>query len=121
MLNFPVSYIFLKLGAAPEVTVIVAVVISQICLFARLYMLRKAVKFPMMEYLKMVYLNVIKVTVMASVVAASLQSLIPEGWTGFIPGVLGCIVCAVLSVLFIGCSQSERHGLLQMIRRRIRK
>lgn len=121
MLNFPVSYIFLKLGAAPEVTVIVAVVISQICLFARLYMLRKAVKFPMMEYLKRVYLNVIKVTVMASVVAASLQSLIPEGWTGFITGVLGCIVCAVLSVLFIGCSQSERHGLLQMIRRRNRK
>lgn len=121
MLNFPVSYIFLKCGAPVEVTVIVAIVISQLCLFARLYMLRKAVKFPMMEYLKMVYLNVIKVTVMASVVAASLQSLIPEGWTGFIPGVLGCIVCAVLSVLFIGCSQSERHGLLQMIRRRIRK
>ena len=121
MLNFPVSYIFLKCGAPVEVTVIVAIVISQICLFARLYMLRKTVKFPMMEYLKRVYLNVIKVTVMASVVAASLQSLIPEGWTGFIPGVLGCIVCAVLSVLFIGCSQSERHGLLQMIRRRIRQ
>ena len=121
MLNFPVSYIFLKLGAAPEVTVAVAVVISQICLFARLYMLRKAMQFPMREYLRRVYLNIIKVTVVASAVAWSLQTLVPAGWLGFVLGVLACVVCGALSVLFIGCSQSERQELLQMVLRRIRK
>lgn len=121
MLNFPVSYIFLKSGAAPEVTVVVAIAISQVCLFARLHMLRKAMQFPMREYLKRVYLNIIKVTVVASVVASSLQNLMPEGWLGFILGVLACVMCAGLSVLFIGCSQSERQELLQMVLRRIRK
>ena len=121
MLNFPVSYIFLKLGAAPEVTVVVAIVISQICLFARLFMLRKAMQFPMKEFLKRVYLNIIKVTVVASVVASSLQNLVPEGWLGFVSGVLACVACAGLSALFIGCSKAERQELMQMVLRRIRK
>ena len=121
MLNFPVSYIFLKLGAAPEITVVVAIVISQLCLFARLYMLHRTMQFPVMEYLKMVYWNVIRVTVVAAVVAGSMQNLVPAGWLGFILGVMVCVLCAGLSVLFIGCSQTERKELLQMVLRRIRK
>ena len=121
MLNFPVSYIFLKLGAAPEITVVVAIVISQMCLFARLYMLRRTMQFPVREYLKRVYWNIIRVTVVAAVVASSLQNLVPEGWLGFALGVAACVMCAGLSVLFIGCSSSERQELLQMVLRRIRK
>ena len=121
MLNFPVSYIFLKLGAAPEITVVVAIVISQMCLFARLYMLRRTMQFPVREYLKRVYWNIIKVSAIAVATAGSLQMLMPDGWLGFIGGVAACVLCAGLSVLFIGCSQTERKELLQMVLRRIRK
>lgn len=41
MLNLPTSYILLSLGAIPETVLIVAVLISQCCLMARLYMLKK--------------------------------------------------------------------------------
>ena len=61
LLNIPVSYIFLKSGAVPEVTVMVAVAISQICLFARLFMLRGMIGLPAGDFLKKVYLNVIAV------------------------------------------------------------
>ena len=121
MLNFPVSYIFLKLGAAPEVTVVVAIVISQLCLFARLYMLRKTMEFPVSAYLKRVYVNILKVTVVAGAVAWNLQSLMPDGWAGFVLGVVACVLCAGLSVLFIGCSSAERNELVQMVMRRIRR
>lgn len=121
MLNFPVSYIFLQFGAAPEITVVVAIVISQLCLFARLYMLRRTMQFPVREYLRRVYWNVIRVTVVAAVVAGSLQNLVPQGWLGFVLGVMACVLCACVSVLFIGCSQAERSELLQMVVRRIRR
>ena len=121
MLNFPVSYIFLKFGAAPEVTVVVAIVISQICLFARLYMLRRTMQFPVREYLKRVYWNMLKVTVPAVVAAWALQMLMPEGWLGFVLCVAACVMCAGLSVLFIGCSKVERQELLHMVLRRMRK
>ena len=44
MLNLPISYILLSLGAIPETVLIVAVLISQCCLMARLYMLKKMIK-----------------------------------------------------------------------------
>ena len=43
MLNLPISYILLSLGAIPETVLIVAVLISQCCLMARLYMLKKMI------------------------------------------------------------------------------
>ena len=121
MLNFPISYIFLKLDASPEITVVVAIVISQICLAARLYMLKKMLDFPVREYLRRVYINVIKVTVVAAVISSVLHRFVPGGFLGFVAGVVVCVVCAGLSILFIGCSQSERKELLQMVVRRIKR
>lgn len=120
MLNFPVSYIFLKAGAAPEVTVVVAIVISQICLFARLYMLRRLTEFPVGEYLIKVYLNVLIVTLTAVILPLALMRYMPGGLTGFLLDVPLCIVCAALAVLFKGCSSAERKELWNMIRRRVR-
>lgn len=120
MLNFPVSYIFLKAGATPEVTVVVAIVISQICLFARLYMLRRLTEFPVGEYLIRVYLNVLIVTLTAVILPLALMRYMPGGLTGFLLDVPLCIVCAALAVLFKGCSSAERKELWNMIRRRVR-
>ena len=119
MLNFPVSYIFLKAGAAPEVTVVVAIVISQICLFARLYMLRRLTEFPVGEYLIRLYLNVLIVTLTAVILPLALMRYMPGGLTGFLLDVPLCIVCAALAVLFKGCSSAERKELWNMIRRRV--
>ena len=119
MLNFPVSYIFLKAGAAPEVTVVVAIVISQVCLFARLYMLRRLTEFPVGEYLIRVYLNVLIVTLTAVILPLALMRYMPGGLTGFLLDVPLCIVCAALAVLFKGCSSAERKELWNMIRRRV--
>ena len=121
MLNFPISYIFLKLGASPESTVVVAIVISQICLFARLYMLKKMLGFPVREYLRRVYINVFKVTAVAVLIPTVLHGFIPGGFLGFVLGVAICVLCAGLSILFIGCSKSERQELKQMLIRRLKR
>ena len=70
LLNIPVSYLFLKMGAIPEVTVMTAIGISQICFFARLYMLRGMTGLPMGEFVKNVYVNVAFVTVAAVILPA---------------------------------------------------
>ena len=121
MLNFPVSYILLKSGFGPEVTVIVAIVISQLCLFARLYMLRRAIQFSFRHFLGRVYLNILKVTVVAGAVASTLMRVPIDGWGGFVFRVVACVLCAGLSVLFIGCTCSERKELLEMILRRVKR
>ena len=61
LLNIPVSYVFLKAGAAPESVIAVAICISQICLLARLLLLRGMVGLSVGEFFRKVYLNVIAV------------------------------------------------------------
>lgn len=53
MMNLPVSYICLRLGCMPESVLIVAIVISQCCLVARLYMLRGMIGLSFIQYIKM--------------------------------------------------------------------
>lgn len=118
MLNFPVSYLFLKSGSSPEITVVVAIVISQLCLFARLYMLRRQIEFPMREYLGRVYVNVLKVTAVAVILPFAFLKFIPDGYAGFAVNVLLCLACAGVSILFIGCSKAERNEIWDMLKRR---
>jgi hypothetical protein len=74
-----------------------------------------------MAYLKRVYWNIIKVTAVAGAVAFALTGLVGGGWTGFLISVAICVLCAGLSVLFVGCSRAERQELVQMVVRRIRR
>ena len=121
LLNIPVSYIFLKSGAVPEVTVMVAVAISQICLFARLFMLRGMIGLPAGDFLKKVYLNVIAVSAAALVVPLAADPALPDTFSGFAASVMICVCSAGLSVMFIGLRASERRELASMLKDWLRK
>ena len=85
LLNLPVSYVCLRMGAIPEVTVIVAIIISQICMWARLLMLSKATGFPVLPFLEEVYFSVIfKVVCGSLVVPLILEAAKPDGFVGFL-------------------------------------
>lgn len=121
LLNIPLSYVFLKLGAVPEVTVMVAVAISQICLFARLFMLRGMIGLPAGDFLKKVYLNVIAVSAAALVVPLAADPALPDTFSGFAASVMICVCSAGLSVMFIGLRASERRELASMLKDWLRK
>ena len=57
LLNLPISYVGLKLGFPPEVTFITAIIVSVVCEFARLIMLRKMVGLSIRKFLKDVYIK----------------------------------------------------------------
>ncbi len=117
LLNVPVSYIFLKFGAAPEVTVVVAIVISQICFFVRLLMLRGMIGLDVQKYIYDVYLRVLAVAAVSAAVPSAVRGLMPEGFGGFCLSVCVCVLCACISVLYIGCGKDERQALTKFIRR----
>lgn len=118
LLNIPVSYIFLKAGSPPESVIAVAIGISQICLLARLLMLRGMIGLPVGKFFRKVYLNVITVAAVAVLLPMILNGLLPDGSVGFMLSVLLCVATAGLSVLFVGMDKTERHSALSMILRR---
>lgn len=120
LLNLPVSYVCLKLGCIPESTVIVAIVISQICFFARLVMLRRITGLDLKGFVRKVYLNIIKVVSAAAVLPVLLCGYLPETFLGFILSVILCLACVALSLFFVGCSRDERNELMSMFRKRLK-
>lgn len=108
MLNLPISYVLLRSGAIPEIVFVVAILISQCCLMARLYMLKKMIKLRIKDYLKKVYFNIIIVSSVAIILPICIQEKNAEGFINFLLNSLICMLCTYLSIYYIGCSHKER-------------
>lgn len=121
MLNLPASYVLLWLGAPAESTVIVAIVISQLCLIARLVLLKDMVGLSPGLYIRKVYLNVLAVTSAALLLPLLSEFFITDGLAGFCISVVICVISAGLSILFVGCSSKERQELRELLLRRMKR
>lgn len=109
MMNFPLSYLCLKLGLSPVSVYIVAIVVAVCCLFLRLLFLRRMVeKFSMFSFLRNVSVNVLKVVLAASIIPLLVTLLMDDSWIRLLLLVPFSIVCTVCSIVWIGCSVSER-------------
>ena len=125
LLNFPVSYLLLRIGYSPEVTILVAIVISQICLIARLWFLRTMIQLSARAFLKQVYVNVILVTIVALIMPMCCYFMLKPGISRLF------IICAVsacsslASIYYVGCNRQERqlavHYLISLKNRILRK
>ena len=118
LLNLPVSYACLKAGAPAESTVAVSIVISQICLVARLLLLKSMIGLSPGEFIRRVYLRVVIVAAAASALPLLSIGFMPDGFSGFCLSVALCVISAAASILFIGCSSKEREEVIAMVLRR---
>lgn len=112
MLNIPIAYIALWSGCIPEVTVVIAIAISQICLVTRILFLKYKVNLSIREYISKVYIVVISVTCLAAFLPICLRSMMPEGWTSFVLVTLVTLVCTAISIFLVGLSNGERQMVL---------
>lgn len=115
LMNLPVSYLLLRMGLFPEVVIIVAIVISQCCLAARLLMLRSMIDLSVRKYLNKVYINVLVVTAIAAICPFLLAIQMEETFLNFILLCLIAVVCTGITIYYIGCNKTERQFILNKI------
>lgn len=108
MINLPVSYILLRIEMFPEVVLVVAIVISQCCLAARLLMLREMIGLSVRKYMKKVYVNVLVVTVIAAVLPFLMTNVFMESFLNFILSSLVSFIYTGITIYYIGCNKIER-------------
>lgn len=121
LLNLPVSYIVFQCNGKAETLFIVAIIISQLCLASRLYMLKKIIAFSVKRFLKEVYLNVIKVFIFAVIVPVCFSFLLKENIWGFLLSLIITVSSSVISIFYIGCNKLERQYIVEKIRIIIKK
>lgn len=116
LLNFPISYYFLKSGLSPEITLVVAIVISQICLLARLLFLRSMVKLPLIAFMRNVYQNVVIVTIVSGIPPAMCFFYIENAIQRFAMVVIVSLISAGGTIYYIGCDKGERQTMLHYVK-----
>lgn len=118
LLNIPLSYLFLKMGALPEITVVVAIALSQVCLFARLIMFSRASGFSVTEFVQEVYVNALKVSILSSAVPMVLMFMLPAGFWWSVLNLTVCLISTFVVVLLVGCSSKDREFIRGFLVRR---
>lgn len=116
LLNLPLSYICLKTGFVPESILVVAIIISLACLFARLYMLRGMIGLSSILYMKNVFLNVLVVALLSAIIPYMLFCYMKETFFSFIIITLIAVLCTLVVEFYIGCNQKERFFVLNKVR-----
>lgn len=121
MMNLPVSYILLRLGAIPEMVFIVAIVISQLCLATRLYMLRELIGLKARDFIKRVYINVVVVTILSAVIPFALASTFEDNIGSFIMLCVVAVSSTSLVEFYVGCTARERQFVVSKVKTIFRK
>ena len=121
MMNLPVSYILLRLGAFPETVLIVAIVISQLCLASRLYMLRRLIGLKARDFIKKVYINVTVVTMLSTVIPFVLASTLEDNIWSFIMLCATAFSSTLFVEFYVGCTARERQFVVSKVKTIIRK
>ena len=118
LLNIPVSYVLLRFFDVPELTVMVAIVISQICLWARLIMLSRATGFPVSAFVKEVYAKCLFIVLpLAASVPVLFEFVKPEGLFGSLYSCAVCVIWSGLIIYLIGIGADERSMLKGLLRK----
>lgn len=109
LLNLPISYAGLRLGYAPESVIVVAIFISNIALFLRLYMIHKLIPIRIGDFVYKVYLNVVVVSLLASMIPYTLHTIMEETFLNFGIVSLISVICTSISVFYVGLYVDERN------------
>ena len=119
LIQFPLSWISLKLGASPEVVIAVMYVSSFFRFIGTYFIVKKTIPYTFQELLSEMYLPEIKVVICSTVIPLVVSFLLPYGWLRFLIVCSLCVLFFVPSILFIGCNQSERVFILNAVRQKI--
>lgn len=115
MLNLPISYICLRMGCIPETVLIVAIILSQFCFSARIYMLRSMINLNAIDYLKKVYLRILSTLIIAFILPIIVKYHIENSLFGFIVVITVSVISACVCILYIGCTDKERSIIYSYI------
>lgn len=108
LLNMPFSYIALRLGCNPTITVAIALFLSIIGLFLRIYLYKRIEDFSLMTYIKTVLLKIVYVILLALILPVLIKPLLAVDLYGFILMCMICTVSTLMVIYLVGLDKKEK-------------
>lgn len=108
MMNFPISYVLLKMGMEPEITMVIAIVLSQINLLIRLCLLKQYISISIKDYYKSVVFRCVVSIAIPFAVGLYIESVLSMGICRLLITVAILTLMEIICILYISCSRKER-------------
>lgn len=123
MMNLPISYVILKIGGSAYWPLVVVLIISQLCLIARLYMLRGMINLKVWQFMRQVYFKDIAVVILSLLLPVIILIFLPntESFGSFTFRTITYILWTSVVILFIGLTASERSFICDRLKSVIKK
>ena len=120
ILIVPISYVFLRMGYPPATVFWVSLVVSVICIFVRLFIIKYLIPtFPVIRYMREVLVMCILVTIASFAIPALAYHYLQSGmWDCFVVFIISFVSSAVAIVLF-GMRSDERGYMTAIIKKKI--
>lgn len=118
LLNFPVSWLVLKLGAPPYGVFFVAISICLVASLLRVVIVKVLVGFSFRRFLGKVFLPILCVTIISAVFAFGIHHALPLSLFFVLLKIVIDVLLVALVAGLIGLSKSERKTVIDMIKKR---
>lgn len=120
-MNFPLSFLVLKMGCSPLATMCVNIGIQGTLLFVRLRLTGKMIQMTCGNFFKNVLFQVMIVTVVALVIPLAICSMLDNSFVSFIVVCLVSFVSVCLTTYGLGMNVNERQYILSAMSKLIKK
>lgn len=121
ILNLPMSFLFLKLGFSPEITVYVNICISILALFCRLKIISPLVNLRISNFINEVILKILPLSFFSIILPIGVIYSVEESIFRLLISSVTSVVSTTTFIYFIGLKKTEKQFITYKIRHFIAK
>lgn len=114
-LSFLITWLVYWLGAPVESTYIVFLVIFSIIDIIRLFMMKKLLGFPIMMFIKDVFIKVTIVSIVSTIIPFIVIYMMPSSYIRLIVSILTCFISCGITMWSLGLKSAERTFIKEMV------
>ena len=113
VLEFPLSWLLFYYGASVESSYYLYIVIKLLVLFVRMYLMKRLIGLNCFMYIKEVFFPIILTTLFAIIIPVLIVVFMEENISRFMILLVVSTMSVMISVLYLGMTQTERNMILQ--------
>lgn len=121
ILNLPISYIALKLGGSPQITMYIAILLTIIAQTLRLFFMEHLLNMSIKKYLLDVVSVVLIVTLLSGFAPVLVNCFMKEGVIRFGITLFISVFCCAVSIYAVGITKGERKMVKQYAKKIFRQ
>lgn len=121
LLNAPITYVVLKLGANPYSVFIVSIVITFVAFIVRLCILKRLIDFSFWKYIYNVFLPVVCCAGVALVIPYFVKGLMRDNFLRLCVTVIVSVICVGLSGYFVALSKKEKKWIVGIVKSKLER